>query len=46
MKRRPQFLILLLTAAITFGTLMAALGPRHFNHLRHCAVNDTPAQTK
>lgn len=32
MKRRTRFLIGMVAAALTFGTLMATVGPRHFNH--------------
>jgi hypothetical protein len=32
MKRKPRFFIGFLAAAITFGTLMATIGPRHFRH--------------
>jgi hypothetical protein len=37
MKRKPRFFIGFLAAAITFGTLMATIGPRHFkNRSHHC----------
>lgn len=32
MKRKPRFFIGFLAAAVTFGTLMATLGPRHYKH--------------
>ncbi|NBA85845.1 hypothetical protein GVN16_08750 [Emticicia sp. CRIBPO] len=32
MKRRPRFFIVLGVAALTFGTLVATLGPARFNH--------------
>jgi hypothetical protein len=32
MKRKPRFFIGFLAAAITFGTLMATIGPRHYRH--------------
>lgn len=35
MKRKPRFFIGFLAAAITFGTLMATFGPRHFRHHSH-----------
>lgn len=38
MKRSTNFLIAFATAAITFGTLHLAIGPKHFgwrNHYRH-----------
>jgi hypothetical protein len=35
MKRKPRFFIGFLAAAITFGTLMATIGPRHFKHHSH-----------
>jgi len=39
MNRKSLFLIGFTAAAITFGTLMAIIGPRHFNAFRyhhHC----------
>lgn len=37
MKRKPRFFIGFLAAALTFGTLMATVGPQRFNHKnRHC----------
>ena len=37
MKRKPRFFIGFLAAAITFGTLMATIGPRHHkHHVHHC----------
>jgi hypothetical protein len=35
MKRKPRFFIGFIAAAITFGTLMATIGPRHFKHHSH-----------
>ena len=35
MKRKPRFFIGFLAAAITFGTLTATIGPRHFRHHSH-----------
>ena len=35
MKRRKGFATVVITAAITFGTLFAFAGPRHFNR-HHC----------
>jgi hypothetical protein len=35
MKRKPRFFIGFLAAAITFGTLMATIGPRHYKHHSH-----------
>lgn len=35
MERRNRFLIGFAAAAITFGSLMAFVGPRHFNHHGH-----------
>jgi hypothetical protein len=32
MKRKPRFFIGFLAAAITFGTLMATIGPRHHKY--------------
>lgn len=37
MNRKSTFAIGLVTALLTFGTLMATIGPRHYNHHRgHC----------
>lgn len=37
MNRKSRFAIGLVTAILTFGTLMATIGPRHYNHHRgHC----------
>jgi hypothetical protein len=35
MKHKPRFFIGFLAAAVTFGTLMATIGPRHFKHHSH-----------
>lgn len=35
MKHKPRFFIGFLAAAVTFGTLMATVGPRHFKHNSH-----------
>ena len=32
MNRKSKFLIGFAAAALTFGTLMATVGPKHFNH--------------
>jgi hypothetical protein len=39
MKRKPRFFIGFLAAAITFGTLMATIGPRHYRHHSHHCNN-------
>ncbi len=36
MRKKPKFLVVLASAIITFGTLMATIGPRHFEHFKHC----------
>ncbi len=36
MKRRTKFIIGFASAALTFGTLMATIGPRHHMRHRHC----------
>ena len=37
MNRKRKFFIVALSAVITFGTLMATMGPRHFKHFKgHC----------
>jgi len=41
MKRKTAFITGVAAAAITFGSLMATIGPRHFgrhcsNHVTHC----------
>lgn len=37
MKRKSKFIIVTATALLTFGTLMATVGSRHFNHrMGHC----------
>jgi hypothetical protein len=42
MKRKPRFFIGFLAAAITFGTLMATIGPRHYKHrAHHCCDKQT-----
>lgn len=42
MKRKPRFFIGFLAATLTFGTLMATIGPRHFrHHSHHCYDNQT-----
>ncbi len=50
MKRKPRFFIGFLAAAITFGTLMATIGQRHFKHRsHHCCekqVSDNVEQQK
>lgn len=35
MKRKTRFFVGLAAAALTFGSLMATLGPAHFNKHRH-----------
>ncbi|HLP54024.1 MAG TPA: hypothetical protein VK151_03310 [Fluviicola sp.] len=42
MKRRTAFITGVAAAAITFGSLMATIGPRHFgrhcnSHAKHCS---------
>ena len=41
MKKRPRFLLGILAALLTFGGLMAFLGPRHHgkNNFHHCDKN-------
>ncbi|MES2555357.1 MAG: hypothetical protein V4604_04350 [Bacteroidota bacterium] len=39
MKRRTAFITGVAAAAITFGSLMATIGPRHFG--RHCHSHAT-----
>ena len=39
MKRKPRFFIGFLAAAITFGTLMATIGQRHYRHHSHHCYN-------
>jgi|GWRWMinimDraft_6_1066014.scaffolds.fasta_scaffold05377_2 hypothetical protein len=44
MKKRPRFLVGILAALLTFGGLMAFLGPRHHGHygksnFHHCDQN-------
>ncbi len=45
MKKRPRFLVGILAALLTFGGLMAFLGPRHHGHrhgknnFEHCDKN-------
>lgn len=42
MKTKSNFIIGITAAALTFGTLMATLGPEHFNLNRHgCGQSDT-----
>ncbi len=36
MNRKSRFALGLAIAAITFGTLFATIGPRHFQHRQHC----------
>jgi len=36
MKRKSRFIIALIAAVLTFGTLRATLGPRHFHHHGNC----------
>lgn len=40
MKKRPRFLVGILAALITFGGLMAFLGPRHHGHHGHHGKNN------
>ncbi len=35
MKRSSRFLIAFAAAAVTFGSLTAFIGPRHWQHYRH-----------
>jgi hypothetical protein len=46
MKRKPRFFIGFLAAAITFGTLMATIGPRHYRHLSHHCKNKYSEQNQ
>lgn len=40
MKRGSRFILVLATSILTFGTLMATIGPKkfnkHFQHRNHC----------
>lgn len=41
MKRKSKFIIVTATALLTFGTLMATVGSRHFNHhMGYCCHHD------
>lgn len=46
MKRKPRFFIGFLAAAITFGTLMATIGPRHYKHHTHHCGEKAPLEKK
>ncbi len=45
-KRKPRFAIVLVSAALTFVTLWATVGFRHFHHGRHCTEMNTAAADK
>lgn len=45
MKRRPRFLVMFLTALLTFGTLMATVGPRHFRNFKQCHSTEVSEKT-
>jgi hypothetical protein len=51
--RKSRFITLLLSAAVTFGSLYAIAGPRHFNkqhcrahHAHHCEANGADSTEK
>lgn len=56
MKPKSKFILVFAIAAVTFGTLFATVGPRHFKHCsiqkEHCIkqenapVQQPPAQIK
>jgi hypothetical protein len=37
-KRKSKIFIVLVSAAITFGTLFATIGPQRFHHMKHHCV--------
>jgi hypothetical protein len=39
MRQKPRIGIFLLSAAITFGVLLATLGTQHFHRMKACATN-------
>jgi hypothetical protein len=42
MRHRPRIGLFFLSAALTFGVLLATIGPRHFHRMKACAERVMP----
>jgi hypothetical protein len=45
MRHRPRIGIFLISAAATFGILLATLGTRHFHRMKACVERAAPEKT-
>ena len=42
MRHRPRIGLFFLSATLTFGVLLATIGPRHFHRMKACAERVMP----
>jgi len=45
MRQRPRIGIFLLSAAVTFGVLLATMGTRHFHRMKACVERPVPEKS-